>query len=153
MKYDVLQTLFKNGGTADWEMLEDCNYDFEDIWNKMLQFVDIYNMDFNDILAGAGDVFKSNIEDAIQLKIEETYKVLSTLKEGTPEFEDNVLKVRELENLDPSTDIEMFTNCLDTIMYFRNADIQELYKTYLKDEIEEENNKIGFVYLDLEEEL
>lgn len=153
MKYDVLQTLFKNGGTADWEMLEECNYDFEDIWNKMLQFIDIYNMDFNDILAGAGDVFKSNIEDAIQLKIEETYNVLNTLKEGTPEFEDNVLKVRELENLDPSTDIEMYANCLDTNMHFRDADIQELYKTYLKDEIEEENNKIGFVYLDLEEEL
>lgn len=153
MKYDVLQTLFKNGGTADWEMLEECNYDFQDIWNKMLQFVDIYNMEFNDILAGAGDVFKSNIEDAIQLKIKETYNVLNTLKEGTPEFEDNVLKVRELENLDPSTDIEMFTNCLDTRMYFKDADIQELYKTYLKDEIEEENNKIGFVYLDLEEEL
>lgn len=153
MKYDVLQTLFKNGGSADWEMLEECNYDFEDIWNKMLQFVDPYNMDFNDILAGAGDVFKSNIEDAIQLKIKETYNVLNTLKEGTPEFEDNVLKVRELENLDPSTDIEMFTNCLDTNMHFRDADIQELYRTYLKDKIEEENNKIGFVYLDLEEEL
>lgn len=153
MKYDVLQTLFKNGGTADWEMLEDCNYDFEDIWNKMLQFVDIYNMDFNDILAGAGDVFKSNIEDAIQKKIKELENDLEYCVMNSNNWYDTTLKIKELENLDPSTDIEMFTNCLDTRMYFRDADIQELYKTYLKDEIEEENNKIGFVYLDLEEEL
>lgn len=153
MKYDVLQTLFKNGGTADWEMLEECNYDFEDIWNKMLQFVDIYNMDFNDILAGAGDVFKSNIEDAIQKKIKELKNDLEYCVMNSNNWYDTTLKIKELENLDPSTDIEMFTNCLDTRMYFRDADIQELYKTYLKDEIEEENNKIGFVYLDLEEEL
>ena len=153
MKYDVLQTLFKNGGTADWEMLEDCNYDFEDIWNKMLQFVDIYNMDFNDILAGAGDVFKSNIEDAIQKKIKELENDLEYCVMNSNNWYDITLKIKELENLDPSTDIEMFTNCLDTRMYFRDADIQELYKKYLKDEIEEENNKIGFVYLDLEEEL
>jgi len=153
VKYDVLQTLFKNGGTADWEMLEECNYDFEDIWNKMLQFVDIYNMDFNDILAGAGDVFKSNIEDAIQKKIKELENDLEHCIINSNSWYDTTLKIKELENLDPSTDIEMYTNCLDTNMHFRDADTQQLYKTYLKDEIEEENNKIGFVYLDLEEEL
>lgn len=153
MKYDVLQTLFKNGGTADWEMLEECNYDFEDIWNKMLQFVDIYNMDFNDILAGAGDVFKSNIEDSIQKKIKELENDLEYCVMNSNNWYDTTLKIKELENLDPSTDIEMFTNCLDTRMYFRDTDTQQLYKTYLSKEIEEENNKIGFVYLDLEEEL
>lgn len=146
MKYEILRTLFKNGGTADWEMLEDCNYDFEDIWNKMLQFVDIYNMDFNDILAGAKDVYCEHIKEAINNKIREIEK-----QDG--ETRENINKLRDLKYLDPSTDIEMDTNYLCTSIHFRDADIQELYKTYLKDEIEEENNKIGFVYLDLEEEL
>ena len=144
MKYEVLSTLFKNGGIADWEMIED-TYDFGEIWNKMLQFIDPYNMEFNDILIGAGDVYREHIEEAINNKIREIEK-----QDG--ETRENINKLRDLKYLDPSTDIVMQANCLNTHLFIEDKNIQKLYKKYLSKEIEEENNKIDFVGIDLEEE-
>jgi hypothetical protein len=144
VKYEVLSTLFKNGGIADWEMIED-TYDFGEIWNKMLQFVDPYNMDFNDILIGAGDVYKEHIEEAINNKIREIEK-----QDG--ETRENINKLKELKYLDPSKDIVMQANYLDTHLFIEDKNIQKLYKKYLSKEIEEENNRIDFVGIDLEEE-
>lgn len=144
MKYEILSTIFKNGGIADYAMIED-TYEFGEIWNKMLQFVDPYNMDFNDILIGAGDVYKEHIEEAINNKIREIEK-----QDG--ETRENINKLKELKYLDPSKDIVMQANYLDTHLFIEDKNIQELYKKYLSKEIEEENNRIDFVGIDLEEE-
>ena len=154
MKYDILKTLFKNGGRADWEMLEDCHYDFEDVWNKMLQFVDVYNMDFNDILIGCVDVYKSNMQEKIDNLILETRKEMTLFDEDSKEWYNDSLIVHELEDiLNPDLDIEVNANYLCTSIRIPDPDIRDLYREYLSKEVEEENNKIGFVYLDFEEEL
>ena len=47
MKDEILQTIF-GGGTLDWEMLEKCEYDFEDIYEDMKMFCSSYeDFDFN----------------------------------------------------------------------------------------------------------
>ena len=150
-KYEILSTIF-NGGVADFEMLEKCNYRFKDVWEKMQNFIwDQSKYDFSDILVGCFDVYRENIYSKLNDKIEETYKKLETLKEGTKEFENNVLIIRELEYLDPSNDIEYDANSLCANLFIIDEDIRELYKTYLEKEIKEENEKIGFCELDLEE--
>ena len=55
MRDDILMTLF-GGGSADYDMLDKCNYDFEDILRHIDSFTTREDMDFNDILIGAIDV-------------------------------------------------------------------------------------------------
>ena len=64
-KDDILQTLF-GGGIADYEMLEKCEYDFEDILNDIKGFTSVDEMKFNDILLGAIDLYRLHIENAIE---------------------------------------------------------------------------------------
>lgn len=61
MKDDILMTIF-GGGTLDWEMLDKCEYDFEDIYEDMKMFCSSYeDFDFNGILLGAIDLYVGHI--------------------------------------------------------------------------------------------
>ena len=78
MKDDILMTLF-GGGSADYDMLDKCNYDFKDILRHIDSFTTREDMDFNDILIGAIDEYKSNLEEAIENKkreLEDNWKYL-----------------------------------------------------------------------------
>ena len=67
MRDDILITLF-GGGIADYDMLDKCNYEFEDILRHIDSFTSREDMDFNDILIGAIDEYRSNLEKAIEEK-------------------------------------------------------------------------------------
>ena len=162
MKDDILQTIF-GGGTLDWEMLEKCEYDFEDIYKNMKMFCSSYeDFDFNSILLGAIDLYKYHIQDKIDEKITETESDLKELERYIDENNGNVdieyvddkkrleQKLEDLQKLYATDDIEYFTNYLDTSIFILNDEIRALYKKYLKEEIKAENELIGFVNLDLD---
>ena len=69
-KDEILQTLF-GGGILDYEMLDKCDYSFEDILQKIEMFTSREEMEFNDILIGAIDIYRENIQNIIDKKIEE----------------------------------------------------------------------------------
>lgn len=156
---DILQTLF-GGGIADYEMLEQCNYDFEDILRHIDSFTTREDMDFNDILIGAIDEYRSNLEKAIENKkreLEDNWKYLENElevcgygKREIMEIESVKADLEKLEKLYPFDDIEYNTNYLDTQIWFANDEIKAVYKELLADEVEKENEKIGFVELDLD---
>lgn len=162
MKDEILQTIF-GGGTLDWEMLEKCEYDFEDIYKNMKMFCSSYeDFDFNSILLGAIDLYKYHIQDKIDEKITETESDLKELERYIDENNGNVdieyvddkkrleQKLEDLQKLYATDDIEYFTNYLDTSIFILNDEIRALYKKYLKEEIKAENELIGFVNLDLD---
>ena len=162
MRDDILMTIF-GGGTLDWEMLDKCNYDFEDIYNFSQMFSSLGNdMDFNCILLGAIDLYRDNIDKSIREKIKETESELKGLEDYSDmyngdiddEYVGKIIRLRkqleDLNGLYTTDDIEYNTNYLDTSMWFVNDEVKELYKKYLSKEIEEENDKIGFVSLDLD---
>lgn len=162
MKDEILQTIF-GGGTLDWEMLEKCEYDFEDIYKNMKMFCSSYeDFDFNSILLGAIDLYKYHIQDKIDEKITETESDLKELERYIDENNGNVdieyfddkkrleQKLEDLQKLYATDDIEYFTNYLDTSIFIVNDEIRALYKKYLKEEIKAENELIGFVNLDLD---
>lgn len=162
MKDEILQTIF-GGGSLDWEMLEKCEYDFEDIYKNMKMFCSSYeDFDFNSILLGAIDVYKYHIQDKIDEKITETESDLKELERYIDENNGNVdieyvddkkrleQKLEDLQKLYATDDIEYFTNYLDTSIFILNDEIRALYKKYLKEEIKAENELIGFVNLDLD---
>ena len=162
MKDEILQTIF-GGGSLDWEMLEKCEYDFEDIYEDMKMFCSSYeDFDFNSILLGAIDLYKYHIQDKIDEKITETESDLKELERYIDENNGNVdieyvddkkrleQKLEDLQKLYATDDIEYFTNYLDTSIFILNDEIRALYKKYLKEEIKVENELIGFVNLDLD---
>lgn len=162
MKDEILQTIF-GGGSLDWEMLDKCEYDFEDIYEDMKMFCSSYeDFDFNSILLGAIDVYKYHIQDKIDEKITETESDLKELERYIDENNGNVdieyvddkkrleQKLEELQKLYATDDIEYFTNYLDTSIFIVDDEIRALYKKYLKEEIKAENELIGFVNLNLD---
>ena len=162
MKDDILMTIF-GGGTLDWNMLDKCEYDFEDIYEDMKMFCSSYeDFDFNSILLGAIDLYKYHIQDKIDEKITETESDLKELERYIDENNGNVdieyvddkkrleQKLEDLQKLYATDDIEYFTNYLDTSIFIVDDEIRALYKKYLKEEIKAENELIGFVNLDLD---
>ena len=162
MKDDILMTMF-GGGTLDWEMLDKCEYDFEDIYEDMKMFCSSYeDFDFNSILLGAIDLYKYHIQDKIDEKITETESDLKELERYIDENNGNVdieyvddkkrleQKLEDLQKLYASDDIEYFTNYLDTSIFIVNDEVRALYKKYLEEEVEKENELIGFCCLDLD---
>ena len=135
-KDDILITLF-GGGIADYNMLESCNYNFEDILNNMYAYTTLEQADFTDILVGAFDVYRHNIEDVIKEKIQELTEA------------GDLKAVEKLETLNPSEDIESDNNYLCCDIFIYDSDVKAIYREYLEDEINAENDKIGFVALDL----
>lgn len=90
MKDEILQTIF-GGGSLDWEMLDKCEYDFEDIYEDMKMFCSSYeDFDFNSILLGAIDLYKYHIQDKIDEKITETESDLKELERYIDENNGNV---------------------------------------------------------------
>lgn len=161
MRDDILITLF-GGGIADYDMLDSCNYEFEDILGHIRSFTTIDDMDFNDILLGAIDEYRSNLQKAIDDKIKEVEFDLNGLEDYADEYNGDIDKeytnrivelrkeLEDLRYLDTWEDIEYNTNCLDTDIWFKDDETKEIYSKYLEDEIKAENKKIGFVELDLD---
>lgn len=160
-KEEILITLF-GGGVADYSMLEECNYAFEDILENIKTFTSIENMDFNDILIGAIDIFRGNIEKVIEDKIDTITFDLKQLEQYSDENNGNIdnetidkieylrKELEDLQELNVWDNIDFYTNYLDTQIFIENEETREIYNKYLKEEIEEENKQIGFCYLDLE---
>lgn len=158
-KEEILMTMF-GGGVADYAMLEKCNYDFADILEHIKMFTTIDKMTFNDILLGAIDEYRSNLENDIEDKkreMEDNLKYLEKRldyvtygKSDLMEIEIAKADLDKLEKLYPFDDIEYNTNYLDTQIWILDDEIKAIYKEFLADEIEKENEKIGFVELDLD---
>lgn len=159
MRDDILITLF-GGGIADYDMLDKCNYEFEDILRHIDSFTSREDMDFNDILIGAIDEYRSNLEKAIENKkkeLEDNWKYLENElevcgygKREIMEIESVKADLEKLEQLYPFDDIEYNTNYLDTQIWVADDDKKAIYKEFLSKEIDKENEKIGFVELDLD---
>lgn len=158
-KEDILMTLF-GGGIADYDMLEKCEYDFEDILSYIDSFCSREEMDFNSILLGAIDLYRSNLEKAIENKkreLEDNWKYLENEleicgygKREIMEIESVKADLEKLEKLYPFDDIEYNTNYLDTQIWVADDEIKAIYKEFLSKEVDEENEKIGFCELDLD---
>lgn len=159
MRDDILMTLF-GGGSADYDMLDKCNYEFEDILRHIDSFTSREDMDFNDILIGAIDEYRSNLEEAIENKkremednlkyLENELEVCGYGKRELMEIEIAKEDLNKIESLYPFDDIEYNCNYLDTQIWVADDDKKAIYKEFLSKEIDEENEKIGFVELDLD---
>lgn len=160
MREEILQTIF-GGGSLDWDMLDQCNYDFSDIWEIVKQY-DIIDMNFNSIVEGCMELYTQHIQDKLDEKITETESDLKELERYSDENNNNIdqkyideisnlrKQLEELQTLCVDDDITYYANYLDNGIYIVRNGIRALYKKYLEEEVEKENELIGFVNLDLD---
>ena len=150
-----------NCGYLDLEMLDKCNYDYEDIKGYFEDYR-IKDINLEIIIDSIISFYISNINEKIENKITEIETELKELERYSDENNGNIdnetidkieylrQELEDLQELNVDNDITYYINYLDTHLYINDNDTREIYNKYLSEEIEEENNKIGFCYLDLE---
>lgn len=143
-------------GTLDLEMIEKCEYDFSDIKDLLKEFD--MEITFSNIIYCCIYQYKVNLQEKIDIMIEETENEIKMLeiesdkKNGHISFEKSEeltllwKKKEELESLDTSEDIEEYINYLDTHIYLDSSK-EEIYEKYLGEEIDKENELLGFCEL------
>lgn len=148
-------------GYLDIEMLDKCEYDYDDI-KYHFEDIKVEDLNINIILESCILNYINNIQDKIDEKITETESDLKGLEDYSDMYNGDIAyeyinqikelrkKLEELQSLDSTSDIDYYTNCLDTNIYIIDDEVKEIYNKYLKEEVEKENEKIGFCYLDLD---
>lgn len=116
-------------GTADLPMLEDINYDIEDIVQELSQ----------DGCLSLNNIFES----VFRRGISDLQGAISDKKQDF-EGEGNKEDAEKLSCLDPERDVEYYCNCLDTHIYFK--DNEETYREYLGEEISDIEDRMGFEF-------
>ena len=137
-------------GYLDLEMLDKCDYDYDNI-KDYLSFMKVEDLDLNMLLEGCIQYYKDRVQNIIDEEITETESNLKGLEDYEDTYNGNIAyeytnkiidlrqKLEELQSLDSASDIEYYTNYLDTSVYIVDEDTKEIYRKYLRDKIEKEN--------------
>ena len=130
---DALLTSILDCGYADIYLLEDCQYDMEDV----IEYLEDsgLKMNINALVYAMFQLGKGEIQQAIDDRIKE----LESEEELSEEEQDELNLLKEL---DPYDDIESFHNYLDTHVYFSSN--RETYEKYLESALNTFSEKTGF---------
>lgn len=129
MEY-ILMAVF-GGGTADWQDIGATYYDWDDVFERAKDEYGLDNIDINTL-------YRIILEMALE-KLEE--EMQNYVGEKSGEFEDCSRNSKDY--------FEIFTNCLDTHLWFRGS--EELAKEIqekLEEEIDQINHDIAFTYIE-----
>ena len=126
-------TKLLNCGSCDLEMLEDIQYDLDDLLDDLEEN---NNLSLNSLFDA---VFYKG-----QFDLREAYdNLLADLNAEIENDEDVQRQIEELEELDVNKDMSWFTNCQDTHVYLENYNT---YMKYLEDEIRKIEDNMGFEF-------
>lgn len=152
-----------NCGTSDLLMLDDINYDLDEILddlveNGCLSFNDLYRAVFN---KGVDDLAErlqdqrndliEKIETEIQWSIDEYVKsgemTLDELKE-TDEYQQNIADLNLIKNneLNPKEQYDYYLNYLDTHIFLKHL---PFYRTWMKSDIDDIEDKMGISFKEM----
>lgn len=146
MEY-ILMAIFDDGGILDWNMLEKTNYDWYEIMDNIIgnYGTDLRSIGVNTFINTIFDMAISDFQEAVNNFIEEN-KYNEDLKN----------KIQILEDIDFSSydNWNTYTNYIDNSidLVVKNKEIIDIINKYLKDEIEEINDNIGFTEINIIEE-
>lgn len=170
---ECILTKLLNCGTADLSILEDVNYDLDDILddlvvNNMLSFTSLINAIFcqgiYDLTEAINECKADVIADLEQLaemlpkstdseKVcdEKLDKIFATVDGRyldsvyNEEWSEDVEQhIKAIKHLNPEEDVEFYINYLDTHIWFREN--EEIYKRYFANQVSEIEDKMGFEF-------
>lgn len=157
---EIILTNILNCGTADLDMLEDINYDMDEIIDELqendnLSLESIFETVFSkaaDELEEAFNEQKEEIRSCIEYELETERKECIESGEMTEEelneIEEHISLINNLElltgnKLNPKEDITYYFNCLDTHVFLENL---EFYKKYMESTIDDIEYKMGLSF-------
>lgn len=143
MEY-ILSALF-GGGTLDWEMIGQTEYDWEDIIEEYRSnFGSIENAEFNSFLEIIFEMAEREFAEMVDEFIKEY--------EYNEDYKGVVEKLKEVDFED--YDIwATYTNYLDNGIYLKvEKEIKDILDEYLSDKIDRINDNIGFTCIEIEED-
>lgn len=123
-------------GSADLELLDDVEYDWDDVLDQM--DFPYQGMDFNDLLRAIFNVGFIAIREAVRECIDE----LEVGEKHGWLNEEAQIELRELRRLDPDNDFYAYCNCLDTHVYCSNHG--GLYQQYMQHALDSFERNTGW---------
>ena len=135
----ILTSLLKCG-SMDLELLEQINYDLDDILGDLL---DNGMLNLNELFSAVFQKGQSELQNIIDERKTDLINEIEGLTEQDAEYEELNQELLDLDNLSLEDDFSWFTNCLDTHIFLVNL---ETYKKYFADEISDIENKMGFEF-------
>lgn len=127
-----------NCGYGDFQIIEDCKYNFYDIIDECKN---TFGCELTSINDSNGINFNNLVRSVFYLGI---YDLQSAIENRMDEIDDQE-EYDALYTLDVYRDIKMYANCTDSHIYF-DEDVEDIYRTYLSDVIDEIEDKMGFEF-------
>ena len=136
---DCILTHLLDCGSLDLQMLEDINYDLDEMLDDMIENGDL---SLNNLFALVFEKGKKDLKEAYNAYMADLES------EFVQNPDDKVLAgvVMEFSAFNIDDDFSYFTNCLDTHVSLRYLGT---YREYLPTEIEEIENNMGFAFSDV----
>lgn len=155
---ECILTVILNCGYIDLRILEDIEYDLDDIIKEL---VDNNELSFNNILR---NVFMQGVSELEECLCTNKEEILNTIENNIVEIEkeiilyddtsfndyrekyQNLIKYKYMlknDKLKPTKQWDCYTNYLDTTVYLKHL---EFYKTWLETELNNIENMIGFKF-------
>lgn len=132
---ECILTKLLDCGYADLEILEDIEYDLDDILQKL---VDNNCLSFNSLLHGVFSKGQQELTDAIENHLSDLNGCINEINN-----DDITSEITDIKTLNPEEDMSWYLNYLDTHVYLEKSDT---YKKYFADEIDCIENNMGFEF-------
>ena len=145
MEY-ILQAIFQSGGSLDWQMISETNYNWEDIIEVALDYNgtnNIRDLDFNCLLYAIFELGKREFINNLQAELKK-YR-------DNENYKNIVKKIDEID-FENNEIWDMWVNSLDNHfnLFVNDDEIVKFFYTELEDFINNINDNIGFCYLNIE---
>ena len=151
---ECVMTKILDCGTADLSLLDDINYDLDDIIDSLMENNCLsLNGIFQEVfIKGAEELqeeFKNQKED---IKAEILYKIEENETENLTETEEHKelisdLALLESGDLQPENDLEFYLNYQDTHVFMKHI---EFYRRYMENTVDDIEYKIGWSFKDID---
>lgn len=131
-------------GANDLEVFEDIGYDFTDILESIKEEYQLPNL--NTIIETCFSMGITDLKAAIQYHISDLQEKENYLKEKIHALETEILDIeadlKDLQSLDPDTDIETYTDYLDSSISIKRN--KHIYVQQLSKDMETIFKQMGF---------
>lgn len=151
---ECVMTKILDCGTADLSLLDDINYDLDDIIDNLMENNCLsLNGIFQEVfIKGAEELqeeFKNQKED---IKAEILYKIEENETENLTETEEHKelisdLALLESGDLQPENDLEFYLNYQDTHVFMKHI---EFYRRYMENTVDDIEYKMGWSFKDID---
>jgi len=131
---DILLTKLLDCGYADLQILEDCEYDFDDLISE-IEAMGYEKPDINNLCFAMFQLALNDFQDTIDERINE-------LKEQDELTEEEQEELDAIEGLDVREDTESYHNYIDTSIWFNNN--EDIYIKYFQSALDDFEEHTGF---------